>query len=380
MVRSGCCNSLPKHTREDGWTFIHWHSNLEDKQVGWDCTFDCPENNEWAPWFQALQQAGLWGCTCPYKQPWSQPTSSAAWSGANPWALVPTAMPSSLVCISSDLWVNKFRWKCGLASPQTPAGTSSSSQSFSCSNRGGFVPGNCDCQCQGSAPQPLVFVTSSHSWLASIYSILSVYKELESFCCTNVASPCDPSNLDLKWSVLFNPEVAWLCPGHWFSFCPLAPPLCRFIELSDAIKGQDTFPFSILHRHSPRTEPWGTPLASSWTWSCWSQPPEAGAEAGSQLPFSVCISAVHPWGWFGRQRQEPCYGWGKQHPLIWSPPPSQTLHWKRLRGWWRLACHKSVLAASPQESTPSPRSLKDHWALAPSHPLHNIRALLFWIY
>lgn len=127
-----------------------------------------------------------------------------------------------------------------LASPQTPAGTSSCSQSFSCSNRGGFVPGNCDCQCQGLAPQPLVFVTSSHSWLASTYSIPSVYNQLETFCCTNAASPCDPSNLDSKWYVLLKPEVAWLCPGHWFSFCPLAPPLCRDTELSDAIKGQDT--------------------------------------------------------------------------------------------------------------------------------------------
>lgn len=126
----------------------------------------------------------------------------------------------------------------GLAFPQTPAGTSSCSQSFSCSNRGGFVPGNCDCQCQGSAPQPLVSVTSSHSWLPSIYSILSVYNQLETFCCTNAASPCDPSNLYLKLSLLLNPEVVWPRPGHRFSFCPLAPPLCRD---TDAIKRQDTF-------------------------------------------------------------------------------------------------------------------------------------------
>lgn len=289
MVRSKswCCNSLLKHTGEGGWTFIHQHSNLEDKQVGWDCIWDFPENNEWSLWFQALQAAGLWCCTCPYKQPWSRRASCAAWSGANPSVLVPTAMLSSLVCISSDLWANKFRWKwLGLASPQTPAGTSSCSQSFSCSNRGSFVPGNCDCQCQGSAPQPLFFVTSSHSWLVSIYSILSVYNQLETFCCTNAACPCDPSNLDSKWSVLVNPEVAWLCPGHWFSFCPLAPPLSREEELPDAIKGQDTSHFQFCTDTAPELIP-GVPPGF-----------QAGASAGSQPPFClyfICSSMRMVW-------------------------------------------------------------------------------------
>ena len=122
---------------------------------------------------------------------WHKPLSSHA----HRYAQFP-----GLVCISSDLWVNKFWWNCSSAwLLLNPLLAPAVVPSFSiASNTGGFMPGNCNCQCQGSAPRPLVFVTSSHSWLASIYSILSVYNQLETFFCTKFASLCDPSNLYLK--------------------------------------------------------------------------------------------------------------------------------------------------------------------------------------
>lgn len=117
---------------------------------------------------------------------WRKPLSS----GAHCYAELP-----ALVCTSSGLWISKFWWKCCsawlLLTPLlAPAVILSLSVAGSA---GGFMPGNCNCWCQGSAPQPLVFVTSSHSWLASICSVLSgVYNQLETFFHTKVCFPLWP--------------------------------------------------------------------------------------------------------------------------------------------------------------------------------------------